>query len=360
MSIIFAILLFSFLIFIHELGHFVAAKSFGVQVNEFSLFMGPAVWKKQIGQTLYAVRCIPIGGYCAMEGEDGDSDQPGAFIRAAWWKRLIILVAGAAMNFVVGVVMLGIFLAPTVQYTDPVVSQVELNCAFADAIQPGDRIWEVDGERIYTTGDFSTLISLGGMQRGGEIVETDIHDLVILRNGEKIIYNDLNMEKREFPNEDGTTTRRYGFSFSSSPRSFGRWAEETWNLSVDSVRLVRLSLQMLVTGRAGVQDVSGPVGIVREMSEVADASGSVYYALLNLIYFGGFIAINLAVMNLLPIPALDGGRIAGLLITTLIEAVTRKKINPKYEGYIHAVGMLLLLGLTGIIMFKDIIFAFRG
>ena len=108
MSIIFAILIFSFLVFIHELGHFVAAKLSGVQVNEFALFMGPAIWKKQVGETLYSLRCIPIGGYCAMEGEDGEegeSDNPRSFQKAAWWKRFLILVAGAAMNFVAGVLI---------------------------------------------------------------------------------------------------------------------------------------------------------------------------------------------------------------------------------------------------------------
>ena len=100
MTILFAILLFSFLIFVHELGHFVTAKLSKVQVNEFAMFMGPAVWKKQVGETLYTLRCIPIGGYCAMEGEDGGSENPRSFHKAAWWKRLIILVAGAAMNFV--------------------------------------------------------------------------------------------------------------------------------------------------------------------------------------------------------------------------------------------------------------------
>ncbi len=351
MSIIFAILLFSFLIFIHELGHFTAAKAFGVQVNEFSLFMGPAVYKKQRGETLYAIRCIPIGGYCAMEGEDGDSDNPRAFSRASWWKRFIILVAGAAMNFVAGVVLIGIYMAPNQAYVLPVVSQVEENCAFADAIQPGDQILRVDGEKIYTNSDFSLLMSLDG---------GTVHDLVVRRDGEKIEYKNLNMEMREFPNEDGTTSMRYGFSFTLADASFFQWAKETWLTSVDTVRLVRLSLQMLVRGQAGLSDVSGPVGIVQQMSEVADASGSAYYALLNLMYFGGFIAINLAVMNLLPIPALDGGRVVGLLLTTAIEAITRRKVNPKVEGYIHGAGMILLLGLMAVILFKDIFFIFKG
>ena len=126
------------------------------------------------------------------------------------------------------------------------------------------------------------------------------------------------------------------------------------------MRLVRLSLQMLLSGQAGLKDMSGPVGIVQQMSVVADSSPSKTAALLNLLYFGGFIAINLAVMNLLPIPALDGGRVVGLLITTAVEAVTKKKIDPKYEGYLHGAGMILLLGLMALIMFKDIFVLFKG
>ena len=123
--------------------------------------------------------------------------------------------------------------------------------------------------------------------------------------------------------------------------------------------MVRLSLQMLLSGQAGLSDVSGPVGIVQQMSTVAEASPTKLYALLNMLYFGGFIAINLAVMNLLPIPALDGGRVVGLLVTTAVEKITGKKVNPKYEGYLHGAGMILLLGLMAVVMFKDILFLFK-
>lgn len=351
MSVIFAIILFSFLIFIHELGHFATAKAFGVQVNEFSLFMGPALWKKQRGETLYSIRCIPIGGYCAMEGEDGDSENPRAFSNAAWWKRLIILVAGAAMNFVTGVAMIGVFLAPNESYILPQVSLVEENCAFSSYIQPGDTIVALDGEKIYVNSDFSLIMSLN---------PGDIHDLTIRRSGELLEYKNVNMQMREFPDENGTPVLRYGFSFSLAESTPGLWANMTWKTSMDTVRMVRLSLQMLFTGRAGFQDVTGPVGIVQQMSNVAEASGSAWYAFLNLLYFGGFIAINLAVMNLLPIPALDGGRVVGLLLTAALEGVTRKKVNPKVEGYIHGAGMLLLLALMAVIMFKDIFFIVKG
>ena len=353
MSVLFAILLFSFLIFIHELGHFVAAKLSGVQVNEFSMFMGPAIFKKQVGETLYAIRCIPLGGYCAMEGEDGGSDNPRAFDKAAWWKRLVILVAGAAMNFVVGVLILAIVYAPAKQFTAPVVDFFEEGSALhSDAgLQVGDRILEVDGEKIYVASDFSTILSL----KGG-----DVHDLVVERGGKRVVLDDFEMLKREFPNDDGTVSLRYGFNFALEDATFANKLSYTWKTALNVVRTVRLSLQMLLSGQAGISDMGGPVMIVDQMAQVADESESTLDAVLNMLYFGGFIAINLAVMNLLPIPALDGGRVVGLLITTAAEKVTGKKINPKYEGYLHAAGMVLLLALMAVIMFKDIFVIFRG
>ena len=352
MSVLFAILLFSILILVHELGHFVAAKLSGVQVNEFSMFMGPAIWKKQVGETLYALRCIPIGGYCAMEGEDGGSDNPRSFDKAAWWKKLIILVAGAAMNFIIGVVLMVIFFLPVQRVVVPVIDSFE---AFStvdgdQGLQVGDRILELDGEKIYVQSDFSLILSL----KGG-----DVHDLVVERNGQKVAIKDLLMERHEVQNADGTTQWLFGMNFTIEDLDFPGKLRYAWNQCLDTVRLVRLSLQMLITGQAGISDMSGPVGIVQQMSTVAEASATWVDALLNMLYFGAFIAINLAVMNLLPIPALDGGRVVGVLITTAVEAVTRKKINPKYEGYLHAAGMIALLGLMAVIMFKDILFLFR-
>ena len=353
MSVIFAILLFSILIFVHELGHFAAAKLSGVQVNEFSVFMGPAIWKKQVGETLYAIRCIPIGGYCAMEGEDGGSDNPRSFDKAVWWKRLIILAAGAAMNFLAGVLLMVIVCLPVKQTVIPVIASFEDYATVngEDGLQPGDRIIEVDGEKLYAYSDFSMILSLN---------PGDIHDITVKRNGETVVLADFLLERHEVTAEDGTTVLRYGMNFTLSTPTFGEKLAMAWNQSLDTVRIVRLSLQMLFSGKVGIKDMSGPVGIVSEMSEVAAASDSWVSALINMLYFGGFIAINLAVMNLLPIPALDGGRLVGVLLTTAIEAVTHKKLNPKIEGYIHGVGMILLLILMALIMFKDIIFAIKG
>ena len=353
MSILFAVLLFSFLIFIHELGHFLAAKLSGIQVNEFSMFMGPAIFKKQIGQTLYSIRCIPIGGYCAMEGEDEDTDDPRSFQKAAWWKRLLVLVAGAAMNFIAGLALLLLVLSPSQKFIVPTVASFDEGCTLnrEGGLQVGDRFLKVDGENIYVYSDVSTILALNG---------GDIHDLVVERNGEKIALNDFVMEKHEFPNEEGGTSLRYGFSFGVTEATLSAKLKETWYSAVDMVRNVRLSLQMLLTGQAGLKDMSGPVGIVEVMSETAEASETRSEAMMKLLYFGSFIAVNLAVMNLLPIPALDGGRVVGLLLTTGIEAVTRKKIDPKYEGYIHGAGMILLLALMAVVTFKDIFTIFKG
>ena len=353
MSVLFAILLFSMLIFVHELGHFLAAKLSGVQVNEFSMFMGPTLWSKKIGETLYSIRLIPIGGYCAMEGDDEDSDNPRSFGHAAWWKRLIILAAGAAMNFIVGVLLMVIIYLPAKQAVVPVISSFESFSTVngADGLQVGDKILELDGEKIYVQSDFSMLLRLN---------PGEIHDLVVLRDGQKVALKDFRMETHTVTDDSGVTRQLYGMNFTVESLNLPGKLQYAWNQSLDTVRLVRLSLQMLLSGKAGIGDMTGPVGIVTQMAQVADNSGSRYYAFLNLLYFGGFIAINLAVMNLLPIPALDGGRIVGVVITTAVEAVTRKKINPKYEGYLHGAGMILLMALMAVIMFKDIFMLFRG
>ena len=361
-SILFGIFLFSLLIFIHELGHFAAAKTFGVQVNEFSMFMGPVLFKKQKGETLYSIRLIPIGGFCEMEGENGDSISPRSFTAAAWWKRLVILVAGPLMNLVAGLVLFGCFFAPQERYIVPVVDQVEPGSAVAadenrDGIREGDRILEIDGERIYMYSDFDLVLTANADSQNNP---ENRHDLVLLRHGQRVELRDFAMQKRQFQEEDGSVSLRYGFSFGSVERSVTSLLKQTWNACLSNIRMVRISLKMLFTGKAGLKDMSGPVGIVQMMSETSARSSSLYYAFLNMLSFGGLIYVNLGIMNLLPIPALDGGRSVGVVLTALVEGITRKKINPKYEGYIHGAGMILLFALMGIIMFKDIFVIVKG
>lgn len=351
-SILFAILIFSIVIFVHELGHFVAAKASGVQVNEFAMFMGPAIFKKKKGETLYSIRCIPIGGYCAMEGEDEDTDNPRSFQKAAWWKRLIILVAGSFMNLVIGLLMLLIFFSFRTDVSLPVIDHVEPGCTVVreGGLQAGDELWKIDGYRVYTSTDALLLLSF----------ESPTHDIQVKRNGEKLIFDDYAMDKHEFYDETtGETALRYGFGFASTKNGVGTLLSYTWDNSCSVVQSVILSLKMLFSGQAGLKDITGPVGIVQIMSDTAVSSGTVGNAILNMLYFGGFIAINLCVMNMLPIPALDGGRCVGLLLTTGIEKITKKKLDPKYEGYVHGIGMVLLLALMAVILFKDVFYIFK-
>ncbi len=351
-SVLFAILIFSIVVFVHELGHFVAAKASGVQVNEFAIFMGPAIFKKQKGETLYSIRSIPIGGYCAMEGEDEDTDNPRSFQKAAWWKRLIILVAGSFMNLLIGFILLLIVFSFRGNIQIPVVSDVKPGCTVVreGGLQAGDELWKIDGYRVYTGADAQLLLSF----------ENPTHDIVVKRGGEKIVFDDYEMEKHDFFDEEtGEWEHRYGFGYTFAPKGIGTLLAYTWDNSCSVVQSVFLSLKMLFTGQAGLQDMAGPVKITQMMSETAMASDTLGRAILSMLYFGGFIAINLCVMNLLPIPALDGGRCLGLLLTTGIEKITKKKLDPKYEGYIHGVGMVLLLGLMAVILFNDVIGIFK-
>ena len=350
-SVIFGILIFSVLIFVHELGHFLAAKASGVQVNEFAIFMGPAIFKKQGKETLYTIRCIPLGGYCAMEGEDEDTDNPRSFQKAVWWKRLIILVSGALMNFLIGIVLFVIVAMPIQRLAVPVVSSVTACCpnAHENQLMPGDRILEVNGETVFVSSDISVLANVTGGYS---------HDFLVERNGRQILLEGITAH--DHYEEGKKSSVRFGFSLSVEKPTFEDKLVHAWNLTIDNVRNVRLSLIMLFTGKAGFQDMMGPVGLVSTMTDVAQQSKTWVDALLNMLYFGGFIAVNLGVMNLLPIPALDGGRVVGLLVTTAIEGVTKKKIDPKYEGYIHGAFMVLLLALMAVVLFKDVFMIFKG
>ncbi len=350
--ILLAILLFGVLILVHEFGHFITAKLSGVQVNEFSLFMGPAIWKKQKGETLYALRCIPIGGYCAMEGEDGDSDNPRAFGNAKVWKRLIILVAGAVMNLIIGFIMVVIFVGFYYGEADVLPSKqvvmIEDGRPFAQVLQVGDEFYEINGRRVFVNSDITLLLDREA---------SGVHDIVVIRNGEKVELSNVTMKCDYKDPESGRL--RYGFTCEQEECTVGSVLSYSVDQSLDFGRLVWMSLGDLVGGRASVKDMGGPVMIVETVTQAGVASETVGLGVLNVIYFFAFIAINLAVMNLLPIPALDGGRVVCLLVTAAAEKILRRKIDPKYEGYLHAGFMLLLLALMAFITFKDVIGLFN-
>ncbi len=350
--ILFAIVFFGFLIGIHEFGHFFTAKLFKIKVNEFAIGMGPAIFKKQKGETLYALRCIPIGGYCAMEGEDEDSDDPRAFGNARWWQKIIVLAAGAAMNFIAGFLLMILLTGIAwfnANHSTNVLAEVTPGSSIEGIFQVGDVVHEIDGERIYTGGDITQMLSLG--LSGQE----NIHDVTLIRNGEEVFFDDLDMTPRELPDADGEIKLRYGFGLQTEERTLLSTFKYGWLETVNATRNVRLSLQMLFRGDVGLKDMGGPVAIVKTMADLGTQSENQSVNFWNVVYLGGFIAVNLGFMNLLPIPALDGGRIVGVFLTAAIEGVTRKKLNPKIEGYIHGVGMVLLLLLMAVILFKDVI-----
>ena len=343
LSIIVAILIFGLLISVHELGHFTAAKLCGVKVQEFAVGMGPALFKKQKGETLYSLRCIPLGGYCAMEGEDESSDDPRSFTAQAPWKRLLILIAGSFMNFLMGLIIILILFSNAGGFRAPVLESFMDGCPYEyeEGLHAGDRFYKINGQRVYQYYNIAEMLSAGD----------GTYDIVLIRDGEKVFLDDFPMVPVSY---EGQENKMYGFYLGFDEATFPAKLRYSWYTAMEFSRMVWDGLQQLVGGQVTVNDLSGPVGIVDSMAEVGEQSESVGDALYQIFYFGAFIAINLAIMNMLPIPALDGGRVFLLLVTALIEALTRKKLNPKYEGYIHAAGMILLLLLMAYVMFHDI------
>lgn len=342
-----AILVFGVLIAVHELGHFMAAKACGVRVNEFSIGMGPALWKKQKGETQYSLRLFPVGGFCAMEGEEEDSDDPTALNNQGFWAKLLIFAAGAAMNFIAGLLIILVLYADAQAFYVLVVAGFAEGCPLesADGLQEGDRLLRIDGEKVYVYSDISLLMGLN---------KTGAFDLQIERNGEVITLRDFTMERREYTDQNGKAYTGYGLYFGAEEATLGRKLSYSWNNAMDFARLVRLSLQMLVTGQAGVKDLSGPVGIVSTMTQVGEQAATTRAAVENIAYLAALIAVNLAVMNLLPLPALDGGKIFFLVINAVSMQLFKKQIPAKYENYIHFAGLILLLALMAVITFSDV------
>lgn len=345
MYIVIAILIFGFLIVTHELGHFVAAKLFNVHVSQFAVGMGPALLKKQKGETLYALRAFPFGGFCAME-EDEASEDPRFFTNQAWWKRFIILASGALMNFVTGFIILLFIVPKSPAFMTPTITGFFDNCPYENVqgFQEGDTFYKIDGHRVFFSSNISLLLSRS---------DSETHDIVLIRDGEKVALSDFKLVPVEYE-LDGEKVMKYGLYFGVKEQGVAAGLKYTWNSARDFVRMVWMGLSDLISGSVGLKDLSGPVGIVGIINDVGESSETVAAASMNIGYLAAFIAVNLAVMNLLPIPALDGGRLLFLVFTAAFERLTRRKLNPKYEGYVHAAGFILLIGLMVVVMFSDI------
>lgn len=341
LTTVIAVLVFGFLIFIHEFGHYIFARIFKVKINEFSIGMGPKLVYYDSKKTgiRYALSMLPIGGYVAMAGEDGESEDPNSFDKKPAWQRFIITVAGAGVNIVSGFILIVIFTllvniggTTVAEFADKAETGFEISTADS-GLAVGDEIISVDGKRVRTADELSYEI----MRRAHEPV-----DLVVIRDGKELTLEDV-----VFPtiSEQEQVFGSIDFKVYRIEKSFGSVLSYSWNKSCLIIRMVWESLYDLITGRYTFAAVSGPIGIGSAIGDAA-AQGPA-----PLIYIAALISINLGVMNLLPIPALDGGR----LITILFEMITRKKVPVKIEGIVNAIGLAVLLLFSLVVMIKDVI-----
>ena len=348
--IIIAIILFGILIAVHEFGHFITAKLLGVKVNEFAIGMGPRILHKIKGETEYSLRILPIGGFCAMEGEDEATDDPRSFECQAAWKKFIILVAGSFMNFVAGVLIILLLFSNAQAFNAPVITEFKDGAEHlqADGLQVGDRFYRIDGYRIYFMNDVNLFLSRA---------KDGVMDLEVIRDGERIRLKDFDFTPRvPYTDESGQTAYMRGFYYGTEEKAtLGLILKNTWYQAIDYVRLVWISLGDLITGVAGLRDLSGPIGIVDAVGDAGANAATVGAGLYSVFSFMSLIAINLAVMNLLPIPALDGGRVFFLIVGSLFRVLTGKKLNPKYEGWVNAAGFALLMGLMIVVAVSDVL-----
>ncbi len=336
LGILIAVFAFGIMIFLHESGHYIAARLCKVKVLEFAVGMGPKIVSRTSKKTgiKYSLRALPIGGYTAMQGEDGEDDDPNALVNRPRWQRFIVLFAGSFMNLLTGMIAMFIYLSITMQVGSNVVAKFwENNTSAQYGLQVGDEIVEINGSTMIDYTDIINTIAYDG---------TEPLDLTVIRDGKEIVLEDV-----QFPTEEqeGVKLGSLDFSFKGVEPGFGTLLEQTFKQSFSTVRVIFKTLAKLITGKFSLSAVSGPVGTVSVISQVAQNGFT------NVLYLFVFISINLGIMNLLPLPALDGGR----LICLLIESVIRRPLNRKVETYIHLVGMILLLGFMAVITVLDVI-----
>ncbi|MCC8073981.1 MAG: site-2 protease family protein [Clostridiales bacterium] len=330
--IIIAILFFELIIIIHEGGHFVAARLMKIKVNEFSIGMGPKLIQFQRKDTKYTLRLILFGGYCSMEGEDGESEDKNAFGNKKVIQRIFVVVAGAVMNLILGLIIMLIIVSSQSLVGTTQIAKFEDDAVSASSgLQVGDTIKSIDGMRVYTTNDISTGISRS---------QDNVLDIVVIRDGEEVEL-DVTFDMEDY---DGQQYVKMDFWLYGAPKTVGGVLSQTLKEFVSYARMVFLSLHDLIVGRYGITDLSGPVGAV---SVVSDAVKTSSYSMLRIM---ALLTINVGLFNLFPIPALDGWR----FFVLIAEGITRKKLPTKAEYLINAIGLVLLLGLMCVVTFSDI------
>ena len=333
-TIVISVLVFGALIFIHELGHFLAAKWAGIRVNEFSLGMGPVIFQRQKGETAYSLRAFPVGGFVSMEGEDDGSNDERAFCNKSVGKRLLVISAGAIMNLLLGFLLMIILVCMGNAVGTTRISQFGEGAVSSQWLQVDDEIVSVNGHRVRTPNDISY-----------EFMNEDdgILDMEIIRDGAKVNLSGVTFDMQDIG--DGLKAIRIDFKVYGVQKTIWNVPPYAFNWSVSIMKQVWSSLVKMVTGQFTLNQLSGPVGVASTIGEAASMG------LDSTILIIAFITINLGVFNLLPFPALDGGR----LLFLLIEMIRHKPIKPEYEGYVNTAGLLILLGLMAMVTFNDVI-----
>ncbi len=340
-KILLAVLFFGFLILSHEFGHFITARMFKVGVNEFSIGMGPKLFSKVSKKTgtAYSLRALPIGGFVSLVGEDENVDSENSLSKKPWWQRFIVLIAGSFMNILTAVVVMFILLSLSPFYPTTYIADREGYSVIEDSVlseygvQDMDKIVEIDGEKMNVWQDISYKIMSDGIEP---------LDITIERNGEKIVLEDVVFKTETV---EGLLCGVVDFAPLYTERSFSSLVKEAIFQSFSTVKMIITSLTDLITGRYGLEAVSGPVGTVQVIAESASQG------IKTMLYLFVFISMNLGVFNLLPFPALDGGR----LVFVIIEAIRGKPIKPEKEGLVHAIGMAILLAFMAVVLVSDII-----
>lgn len=371
------IVMFLVMVSLHEFGHYIVGRMLGFHILEYAIGFGPTILKSKKSDIQYSLRLIPFGGFCRFDGEDGESEHPGAFHKQKVWKRILVVMAGGVSNIILGF-LLFLIIVPMVSpiATNTVNSVVEHSYIEEAGIVPGDKIVGINGHKISFYNDIN-------LYKQDFKKDTEV-DITVNRNGEKLRFkikptehvqvisytetgvdyassvngNDTVMhydygdgiEKRDDLVGKVSTTTEYiiGFHPLQEDVTIKNIWREAWNETRFVVKLVYQSLWQMITGKIGVDQMSGPVGIVSEVNTAVNSGPGAALYVLNLV---ALLTINLGVFNLLPIPALDGGR----LFFMIIELIRRKPIPPEKEGMVHAIGMLLLFAFIIFVSFNDIV-----
>lgn len=336
-SIISAVLIFCVIVVVHEFGHFIVARKCGIDVQEFAIGMGPVIFKKQGKHTLFTLRLLPLGGFCSM-GEDEESDNENSFRNKSVWRRIAVIAAGAIMNLILGFILSLIIFLVAGKVTTTIIAEIVPGSGCETAgMAVGDRITKVNGLHIFTANDI--IYELRNDEDG-------VLDFVVERDGEKLTFNGVKFGLT-VDEETGERVLNYDFKVYMKNMTAAELLPAAANKFMYYSRLILMSLRDLISGKYGLNNLQGPVGIVTVISESAQESGFDIGYLLDIAML---ISVNVGIFNLLPLPALDGGR----LVFLIIEAIRRKPIKAETEGIVHFAGFALLMLLMIIVTFNDV------